>query len=73
MIQKKEQKDIKIFENDPDMIIWTVTKYRNFLINQARQENFEGVSKSFHSFEAIVNYDKLYSKEDYKKNRAENI
>ena len=65
--EKRTERYKKIFENAPDMIIWTITKYRNFLINQARQENFEGVSKSFHSFEAIVNYDKLYSKEDYKK------
>ncbi|MFZ3053727.1 MAG: hypothetical protein WA099_09990 [Sulfuricurvum sp.] len=65
--EKRTEKYKEIFESTPDMIIWTITKYRNFLINQARQENFPGVSKSFHSFDAIVNYDKLYTKEDHKK------
>lgn len=65
--EKRTEKYKEIFEDNPDIIIWTVRKYKNFLISQARQENFEGVSKSFHSFEAIVNYDKLYSKEDQEK------
>ncbi len=61
---KRSLKFEKIFKSNPEMIIWTISKYKNFLINQARQENFNGVSKSFHSFVATINYDKLYSKED---------
>lgn len=66
----KDQRSLKfekIFPTNPDMIIWTVSKYKNFLINQARQDNFNGVSKSFYSFVATINYDKLYSTEDNNK------
>ncbi len=64
---KRNGKFKKLFETNPEMIVWTVTKYKKFLINQARQENFDGVSKSFYSYEAIINYDKLYSEEDNQK------
>jgi hypothetical protein len=67
--EKRNQKYTDIYSNNPEMIIWTITKYRNFLINQARQENYEGVSKSFYSLEAIMHYDKLYTQEDSQKIR----
>ncbi len=64
---KRTGKFKDLFETNPEMIIWTVTKYKKFLINQAKQEKFDGVSKSFYSYEAIINYDKLYSEEDNQK------
>ena len=37
---KRRGKFKNLFNTNPEMIIWTVTKYKNFLINQAQQENF---------------------------------
>ncbi len=47
----------RIFPNQPEAPnIWTVQKFKKLLFNEATNIDFAGVSKSFISFESVVDY-----------------